>query len=445
MKVIYINKTTYKPKGLDLKWSIWNDLISIDGQRSVIFNTLSLSSVLVHNEIFEKEILELPNETITTLLSAGIIVDEHIDEKHSFIESFIAGKKDLSYIDLTILLTHNCQFDCKYCFEGEKKTININQSVIKNILSYLQTIRDKCKKLRVTWFGGEPLLAYKTLKTMSYELIDFCERNHIEYSADITTNGYAFTRERCVELVNNLKVKRYIITIDGLADIHDKRRHLRNGLPTFNRIWSNVHDLVNEGAWVVLRMTIDKENYPYIHDFLDYLAASQLAKRIGLSFCRTIDYNFTPKDVQSTLYTEQEFREIEWDCISYAHKLGLWKYSFPHPAPSGGCLRDGDIVISAEGDIFKCLDTVGDERWKTGDINGLSSKCAGINEEWYQQWLNWMPDNNEECANCVLLPLCSGGCPHNSLFRNKMHGSESQCPDWRANYQRQIIEIAKIL
>lgn len=443
MRVIQINKTNACQESAGLKWSVWNDIIPVGKEKYVVFNTWSRSSVLMEKDEVGVDIRTLPEDVVSILLSAGIIVNADVDEKLNFNKSFCAGKKDLTYVDLTILLTHNCQFDCKYCFEGGKTPVSIDNDVAENIISYLRTLCGICKKLRVTWFGGEPLLAYNAIKVISHELIAFCKENAIEYSADITTNGYALTEEKCAELVSKLQVKRYIITVDGPAEVHDKRRPLRNGLPTFKRIWGNIHDLVNSGASVTLRMTIDKGNSPYIHDFLDILAESALAGRVGLSFCRTVNYNFTPKEIQSQLYSEDEFKDVEWDCISYAHILGLWKYRFPHAAPRGGCLRDGDIVISATGEIYKCLDTIGDEQWKCGSIGMLAKGKSNDCGQWYREWQKWIPDDSPICASCVLMPLCSGGCPHNALFRAKMHGTESQCPDWKANYRKQIIEIAK--
>lgn len=443
MKVIQINEIIDNQRNSNLKWSIWNDVIAINRGKSVIFNTFTCSAVILQEDIIKQNVEQLPQDIVRTLYLAGIIVNEDKNEKDIFLESFCAGKRDLSYLDLTILLTHNCQFNCQYCFEGDKKAINIGHNVSQHIVSYLDTLVNTCKKIRVTWFGGEPLIAYQTLKNMSHQLLNFCKKNGIEYIADMTTNGYALTKERITELINELKIQRFIITIDGLADIHDKRRPLRNGKRTFNTIWNNIIDLVNAGAWVTLRMTIDRENYSHIYKFLDYLATSPLAKRIGLSFCRTIDYNFTPKEIKSMLYSEQEFRDIEWSCISYANKLGLWKYSFPHRSPLGGCLRDGDIVISADGNIYKCLDTIGDVQWKTGTIEDLANGIISSSKGWQRRWMNWVITDSEECANCVLMPLCNGGCPHNTLFRNKKHGTDSQCPDWKANYRRQIIEIAK--
>ncbi len=440
MKQLISNRTGKAHPQL-FKLSVWNDVIEVAETSLVLFNTLSRSAILLDKSEYEN-ISSLCIENSELLSDLGFLVDISLDEKVDWEEHFTTGKRDMSYIDLTILLTHNCQFRCTYCFEGEKENICIDSSTIDKVILFLKTQTNVCKKLRVTWFGGEPLMAYNLLKDMSLKLMDFCLKHNIEYSADITTNGYALTPSRCKEIVRELKVFRYIITIDGPEDIHNKRRPLRTGKPTFDRIWNNVALLVQEGAWVTLRITIDKENAPYIPKLLDQIAHASFARTVGISFCRTIDYNFTPENAKEKILSEKDFAELEWNLIQYAHKLKLWKYSFPHAAPTGGCLRDGDIVIGAKGEIYKCLDTVGNDKWICGNIGETIIQSQ---PKWYNEWLLWSPSQSTVCQDCVLQPLCNGGCPHNALFNEKMHGTSTQCPDWKANYKNQIIALVKEL
>ncbi len=440
MKQLKSNKipTSYPQS---VKLSEWNDVITISDNSIVLFNTLSRSALLLtHAEYDQIASLSSPDKAL--LLELGFLVDSSLDEKAALEQRFISGKQDMSYIDLTILLTHNCQFRCVYCFEGEKENINIDDATIAQIIQFLTTQLHVCKKLRVTWFGGEPLLAYHQLKNMSLQLLDFCRTHHIEYTADITTNGYALTPSRCREIVNDLHVDRHIITLDGPAEIHNIRRPLCTGKPSFERIWENIASLVQEGAKVMLRMTIDKDNAPHIPTLLDEIAQSSFAGKVGISFCRTIDCNFTPDSIKSKIFSESEFAALEWELIQYAHTLGLWQYSFPYAAPTGGCLRDGDIVIGARGEIYKCLDTVGDKQWICGSIGELSLSAR---PQWYEDWLLWTPSKSSACKVCVLQPLCNGGCPHNALFTDKKHGTTTQCPDWKANYKNQIIALVKEL
>lgn len=437
MKILMTNQIsdTCTTNGNTLKWSVWNDIIDIDDNNVVIFNTLTRNAALIGKETLNT----IPANRMYILL--GFLVDADKDEVADWEETFRCAKTDMAYIDLTILLTHQCQMKCQYCFEGDKENKNISYDSVQDILYFLIQHKDDCNRLRITWFGGEPLLNYKTLKEMSMRLIDFCRENEIQYCADITTNAYALSRERCNEIVNELNVKRFIITIDGPANIHDQRRPLRSGQPTFERIWENIGYMIDAGAKVSIRMTIDRENAPFIPDFLHQVAKSSYAGRVGLSFCRTIDFNFTPEHVRSLLYSEKEFAEVEWRLIQIAHSLGLYQYSFPYKSPEGGCLRKGDIVIGSDGIVYKCLDTIGDKRWAVASISSLDSPSK--TPQWYNDWCNWVPSLSPSCSKCVLRPLCNGGCPHNALFRDKKHGSELQCPDWKSNYRKQIIELVK--
>lgn len=437
MKVLMINNKCKNDsiQIKEFKWSIWNDIIDIDDSRVVIFNTLARNAILVEREILNT--IPVDREYV----SLGFVVNADKDEVSDWEESFCRAKTDMAYIDLTILLTHQCQMKCQYCFEGDKDSTSISYDSMQAIMNFLMAHKDSCNRLRVTWFGGEPLLNYPKLKDMSVRLIEFCSENEIQYTGDITTNAFALSRERCSEMINELNVKRFIITLDGPAEVHDRRRPLRSGLPTFDRIWKNIGFLIEAGAKVTIRMTIDRENISSIPEFLNNIARSTYAGKVGLSFCRTIDFNFTPEHIKSFIYSEKEFAEVEWTLIQTAHSLGLYSYSFPYAAPAGGCLRKGDVVIGSDGVVYKCLDTVGDKRWAVTSIDDIDLSFEM--PLWYKEWCEWIPSLSPSCSKCALRPLCNGGCPHNALFRDKKHGSNLQCPDWKSNYRRQIIELVK--
>jgi Arylsulfatase regulator (Fe-S oxidoreductase) len=107
----------------------------------------------------------------------------------------------MSYIDLTILTTKQCQFGCIYCFEGGKSKESISSQTMDDIIHFISYHSHTCRRLRVTWFGGEPLLGYKQMQNLSERLITYCDKVGITYSADITTNGFALSPHRCQELV----------------------------------------------------------------------------------------------------------------------------------------------------------------------------------------------------------------------------------------------------
>ena len=64
------------------------------------------------------------------------------------------------------------------------------------------------------------------------------------------------------------------ITVDGLKMQHDKRRHLRNGDGTFDKIYKNLKLFEEYSIRVDVRMNVDNENYG------DYIALKELLKKL---------------------------------------------------------------------------------------------------------------------------------------------------------------------
>lgn len=151
MKVLMINHEIENDCVIpikELKWSIWNDIIDIDNSRVVIFNTLTRNAILLNREILNT----IPEDR--KYVSLGFLVNAEKDEISDWEESFCKAKTDMTYIDLTILLTHQCQMKCRYCFEGDKDSTSISHDSMEAIMNYLIAHKDNCNRLRVTWFGG---------------------------------------------------------------------------------------------------------------------------------------------------------------------------------------------------------------------------------------------------------------------------------------------------
>ena len=114
--------------GNKLKWSIWNDIIPVDDEKCVLFNTVSRNAILTTRNLSQYHIESLSGQDCRTLYELGFMVSVSRDEMTEQLERFNRGKDDFSYLDLTILVTHDCQMRCTYCFEGNKEKITMNAS-----------------------------------------------------------------------------------------------------------------------------------------------------------------------------------------------------------------------------------------------------------------------------------------------------------------------------
>jgi uncharacterized protein len=93
------------------------------------------------------------------------------------------------------------------------------------------------RSLDISWFGGEPLVATDIIEEICGFVAD--RSKHIDFSSNITTNGYLMSPPTFQSLVG-LGVTRWQISLDGDENEHNKTRVLANGRGTFRTIWGNL-------------------------------------------------------------------------------------------------------------------------------------------------------------------------------------------------------------
>lgn len=116
----------------------------------------------------------------------------------------------------------------------------MSETTEDNVIRFLKRMKREAALLRITWFGGEPLLALKRMKS-------FCEKVReeigITFESNLITNGYLLTTDKIATL-KDLAATSCQITLDGLAATHNARRPLYNGKPTFDTVVNNIEALV---------------------------------------------------------------------------------------------------------------------------------------------------------------------------------------------------------
>ncbi len=65
---------------------------------------------------------------------------------------------------------------------------------------------------------------------------------------------------KIVELIDSVGIVKVQITLDGLKESHDARRHLVGGQGTFDRIYENLKLFEEYPIRVDVRMNVDNEN-----------------------------------------------------------------------------------------------------------------------------------------------------------------------------------------
>lgn len=398
-----------------LVWSRYNHLFEKDSE-FFIYNSLSNSFALVPKGIYSylikckvgKTVDGLPKETIDDLkrMKALVISDEterlrikHETQRHRFSNSQLI---------LTVCPTLSCNFRCGYCFEQNHPDINMDDDTENRLIDFIKS-RTLITGIGMTWFGGEPLLQFRRIESLTEKIFAIGKN----YSAGIITNGFLLN-EKIAEKLSYLKINRIQITLDGLETTHDKRRVLKNGGPTFHRIIENIAVTTETSpqTHISIRVNIDKDNTEDYLRIFEYIQ-SQHWKNVSIhpAFVEKI----TKNHCGYTLSPEVRMKLIH----HYADKTNT---------PSNGFYPDGirdecairninSYVIGPKGEIYKCWNDVGDPDRVVGNINGKIT-----NEALLLDYLTGAdPLEDPKCMECILLPICGGGCPYERLKKSPDH------------------------
>lgn len=305
-------------------------------------------------------------------------------------------------ISLTINPTLACNFRCGYCFEKEHQNKYMTAEVEDKIVEYVRSCTES-NRVFVTWFGGEPLLGFKTIKSLTRKLMDLGK----DYEAGMISNGYLLTEDVARQL-GELKIKSIQITLDGKRDIHDSRRFLAGGGRTFDRIVENILNCqrIAPDVRISIRVNVDNTNK---NDFVD------IRKEL-------IDMNLPNIDIYPGIVDSTEENSVCATCnreqvISLLLELysqhGL-KYIDLYPRlRSLGCSAKqiSSKVIGPEGELYTCWNDVGDSEKVIGIIGQKPS-----NIKLFLNYLSGMSQfEDSDCIECKLLPVCSGGCQNKRM------------------------------
>lgn len=360
-------------------------------------------------------------------------VVEDLDENHPIIQRFAKRGLICNYDELAALETMGrgacaaprgvgfvicptmgCNFNCPYCFEnhhGGKMTAEVQDDVMG--LAERMLDASGAKNMKVTWLGGEPLVAFDVVQSLSERFIALCEERGVEYSARIITNGYLLTQD-IVDKLAELKVNNAQVTIDGLGAAHDATRHLVNGGPTFERIAANLRNLK-------IPFSVSVRHNVHAHNKKDMDDVSAFVKELAEESGNTLIY--WPAIVIGSEAADGRGDHVDLLCSTDASEVGIRVEARRFQAGHGhhcGAQNLWGAGIDEKGNLQMCWEAVDKPQYSFGTAhdwdpaNPIETASAPDNLTMYLNTA--LPVRDDECRACKWLPLCAGGCPHRRLF-----------------------------
>jgi len=258
-----------------------------------------------------------------------------------------------------------------------------------------------------------------------------------ELTASIITNGYLLNRN-VIDRLEGININKIQITIDGIGEKHNEKRTHIKGYNTFDKIIKNIKLLqkLQPSVEIAIRVNIDKNNKDAFIDVYNYFY-SQFDMKNTFVAPAFIDYTTDGcNDISDCLIDTNDKLSFPFDIYK---KYGLQVDSFYPSNDRYECMARNinSYVIGADGLAFKCYNDIGDSSKAVLNINN-SSESNQIVEAMYMTGSDPLSDNN--CLNCNLLPVCSGGCPYERFKYDYNNSTENNfCSKFKDNLKNNLI------
>jgi len=295
--------------------SVTNNFVKVDEDTYNILNQFKSSTINSDSSGFNEEFL---NE----LIEAKFLVENDEDSLNKIKLESYSQRYNKDVLSLTIAPTLHCNFSCPYCFEENRKSVYMTDETEEKLIEYIKSFSD-IKHVSITWYGGEPLLAFKRIKSITEKIrsiercyginsqtfekikaegvddetinllkklennffqaenyfweavknvigIDAIIKNYavikkacvagIPLSARMVSNGYLLTEDKIDDIIA-LNIRNIQITIDGLEITHNSRRNTKAG-NSFQVILKNIEKLFEKTncVQIAFRINVDSTN-----------------------------------------------------------------------------------------------------------------------------------------------------------------------------------------
>lgn len=289
----------------------------------------------LYSLLYNRDFNSIPHNSQKVLIEKGILVES--DKKYMYYNEmkmrFLSASYEKEHMGLVIVPFTGCNFDCPYCFESKKHPKLMSENIENELIDFVNA--HSASNIALTWYGGEPLVAFKNIKSIYNKFSN-------EFKEKTITIYPGFIREET-------------------PDHHSLCYH-----------------------------SIDSQ---YICNFYEKI------KDLGGNV------NF-----------------------------------FPQKA-SKGCMINklNSYIIGPEGEIYKCWNDVSN----TEKIVGYINKKQITNKPLLYRYMNeTTPFSNSQCKDCLLFPVCSGGCAwyqYKNIFENGRFNICSQFKE-RSNLEKALIK-----
>jgi uncharacterized protein len=303
---------------------------------------------------------------------------------------------------LTLVLTHQCDLACDYCYAGPKRARDMSRAVGERAVERALLALAPGEALHLGLFGGEPLLVWPMARDLIGYAQDAAGQRGVRLTVQLTTNGTHLTPVILDEALA-LGVQ-LAVSMDGLPDVHDRFRPFRGGRGSSGAALLAIDLLVASGASFVVNSVVRPETVDRLADGVRFLV-----ERGVTTILPSLDYSapWSADDADRLKHAVAGLRRVYVEHFP-AIQIGwietkvllLAGPSLVRPS----CGSELEVAVAPSGRLYPCERMVADDAtdlglghvYEQGPLRVLRKRSA--------------PGVDAACGDCSSATLCANDC-----------------------------------
>lgn len=326
--------------------------------------------------------------------------------------------------------TAACQASCTYCF-GPNRGETMTREVADKVLDFMERIAPEEGSVRVTFHGGEPLLAgagfFETI------LPKLQQRFGRRLRLSIQSNLIAMD-EHMAQLIRDYRIA-VGTSIDGDEAMCDAQRG--KGYYAANESGRSV--LLQYGVETSRICTFTHESAGEAERVFRHYAGSL---RSGIPYALHGAVRALGREPDAYTVTAHDMARIMLDTLAAYKKNMRQTRVSTLDSMAKGCFDGGGhtctffpclgrfAAIAPDGSVYSCQRFCGHEEFALGNVMDDLTEAQIIESAAYRKLLEKQEGAHTECGTCVHFPYCSGGCLYNMFASDTT--KDPYCKAYRA-------------
>ncbi|MBD3160917.1 MAG: SPASM domain-containing protein [Candidatus Eisenbacteria bacterium] len=346
-----------------------------------------------------------------------------------------------------LMVTQTCNLACRYCYGVDNRFsdsgLKMSEKTAEESVDFLIDASGRRKRLRVFFFGGEPLLNFEVIT----HVVDYARRKTQplgkEIFFSISTNGSLLTEKREAYLLDNDFAM--LISVDGPKRHHDRMRPLKSGGGSFDLVARNARRIVRRARWegqVKLRCTLNHEFHSgrEARRSLSELGTDEIGVGSAIEpASHGTEYDLTRDDLTELIREgDEEFLEVAETLLGgrmprYSQFLRAFTVVHKPSRSKIGCgVCRNDLTADVDGNLYPCHRYVGMDQYVIGNItDGVDQNRV---RSYYEDLLEI---HDSVCSRCWARYMCGGHCP---WLRARTDGSHRRPRGWECSTTKGYLE-----